>query len=352
MEDFSKITHITEDKINMQKFCFFIKALIFLCFFFHSPNFSYGKGQHRSAKKVVVALMDPKSGKIIDGLRYEESIYPASLTKIMTLYLLFEDIEKKRFSLKTPFYVSILASKQPPSKISLKPKSCISVHNCILALSLRSANDVAMVVAQNCNGSSARFVQRMNKMAKKLGMHHTVFQNPSGWHHPKQVTTAHDMALLLRALWLRFPSYAKFLGIRSAKICGKNMRSTNKTLMSVPGMVLGKTGYTNPAGFNLATLTKRNGKEVIVVAMRNATAKKRDHNIALLTETYYKDPYLLSSILELEDFSSISQGKNRKFLRTFFPKKLQQKNGSKTVLFSSKKLAKNSKKVFKKSKKC
>ncbi len=328
---------------------FFIKAWIFACFFFHIPCISHGKRASKHQEKAVVVLMDPKSGKIIDGLRYDERIYPASLTKIMTLYLLFEDLERKRFSLKTPFHVSVLASKQPRSKIGLKAKSCVSVRDCILALSLRSANDAAMVVAQNCNGSSARFVQRMNQMAKKLGMHHTVFQNPSGLHHPKQITTAHDMALLLRALWQRFPNYAKFLGIQSAQILGKTVRSTNKTLMRVPGMLLGKTGYTGPAGFNLATLTKRNGKEVIVVAMRNTTAHKRDHNIVLLTETYYRNPCLLSSLLELENFSSFS-----------LCQKTPQKTVQKKVIRLAKMVPKPAlraaktcpKKLFKKAKKC
>lgn len=235
----------------------------------------------------TAVLMEPLSGLILAGFAPQKRVYPASLTKMMTLFQIFEALELGRIHMDTLFCASSYASRQPPSKWGLRPYQRMSVRDSILALSVRSANDVAIMVAENLEGSLKKFVKRMNQTAKKLHMHHTHFCNPSGWHHPFHRSTAQDMALLLRALWLRFPRYASFLGVPFFKSKGLVYRNTNKLLSKVKGMKMGKTGYTSPAGWNLATLTMRSGRPLIVVVMGMKTASERDSHMVNLIHGFY-----------------------------------------------------------------
>ncbi len=246
-------------------------------------------GQIRGATYSAV-ITELKTGSILAQSYADTPVYPASLTKLMTLYLLFQALEQKTIGMDTPFKVSAFAARQPPSKWGLKPGSRISVRQCILALSVKSCNDVAHVVSENLHESTELFVKTMNATALKLGMLKTVFYNPSGWHHRLQKSTACDMAVLMRAICINFPQYAGFLGVPSMQKGKHVVRNTNKLLGRVPGLYLGKTGYTCPSGYNLVTVTHRNNQPIVAVVMGMPSKIQRDQLMASLIETCYKDP--------------------------------------------------------------
>jgi D-alanyl-D-alanine carboxypeptidase len=264
----------------------------------HGPWYFFGKialcmtifSFYIDAAPYAAIVTNLKTGKTIAQSNAHKSVYPASLTKMMTLYLTFEDLSKGKITLNTLFCASPLASKQPPSKWGVRPNERISVRQCILALSVKSSNDIAYVVAENIEKNMDQFVARMNLKALQLGMRNSSFRNPSGWHHPLQKTTAHDMAILMRAICTHFPKYANFLGILSIQK-GKNIvRNTNKLLGRVPGMRLGKTGFTLPSGFNLAATTHRGDKTIVSVVMGMPSTEHRNKLTAHLIETFYTAP--------------------------------------------------------------
>ena len=256
-----------------------LRIICFFCVF-------VGHIQGATYSAVITEL---KTGNILAQSYADIPVYPASLTKLMTLYILFQSLEQGNIRMDTLFKVSAFAARQPPSKWGLKPGSQISVRQCILALSVKSCNDVAHVVSENLHQSTGFFVKTMNAMALKLGMLKTTFHNPSGWHHRFQKTTAHDMAILMRAICVNFPQYSGFLGIPSIQKGKRVVRNTNKLLGRVPGLYLGKTGYTCPSGYNLVTVTNRNNQPIVAVVMGMPSKIQRDQLMASLIETCYKD---------------------------------------------------------------
>ena len=248
---------------------------------------------HIQGATYSAVITELKTGNVLAQSDAHTPVYPASLTKLMTLYILFQSLEQGRIRMDTLFKVSPFAARQPPSKWGLKPGSRISVRQCILTLSVKSCNDVAHVVSENLFQSTGLFVQTMNATALKLGMLKTVFHNPSGWHHRFQKTTAHDMAILMRAICVNFPQYAGFLGVPSIQKGNHVVRNTNKLLGRVPGLYLGKTGYTSPSGFNLVTVTSRNNQPIVAVVMGMPSKIQRDQLMAALIETCYNAPHRL-----------------------------------------------------------
>jgi D-alanyl-D-alanine carboxypeptidase len=256
-----------------------------------------GIGSVAYTAKYAAVVMDPLSGTVLQEVRGEERMYPASLTKMMTLFLVFEALQDKRVFLNSRFKVSQSASEQPPCKLGVRAGETLPLHTCILAVAVRSSNDIACVIAENVAGSQKRFVQWMNHKAKALGLLKTHFSNPSGLHHPNQYSSAKDMALLVHALWKQFPEYTSFLSQSSFKWNKRTYVSTNKLLGRVPGIQIGKTGFTEPAGWNLATLTLRGLKPVITVVMGMPSPKERDVQLATLIEAYYRTPSALSYVI-------------------------------------------------------
>ena len=247
------------------------------------PFFSGGTPQARAPSAIVV---DARTGKILydddaDGLRY-----PASLTKMMTLYLLFEAIDQGRYTLASELPVSAEAASRPPSKLGLKPGETITVDAAIRAMSVRSTNDVAVVVAEAVAGSEEAFVVRMNGAARALGMGRTRFTNASGLPDERQVSTAKDMAILGRALMTRHRKYAGYFTLREWTYNGRRLQATNKLLGKVPGMRGIKTGYIRLSGFNLAASVERDGRHVIAVVFGGRTGAARDARIEELIETW------------------------------------------------------------------
>ncbi|WP_131835135.1 D-alanyl-D-alanine carboxypeptidase family protein [Ancylobacter aquaticus] len=234
-------------------------------------------------------VVDANTGRILDGENADALRHPASVTKVMTLYLLFEQMESGRMKLNTPLRVSPYAAAQQPSKLGVKAGSTISVEDAIQALVTRSANDVAVVIAENISGSSSSFANLMTRRARQLGMSRTVFKNPNGLPSAEQVTTARDLATLGRAVQERFPKYYGYFEIRSFQYRGVAIRNHNRLLGRVEGVDGIKTGYTNASGFNLLTSVKKNGRYVIAVVMGGKSAASRDNQmVALLNQNLGK----------------------------------------------------------------
>ena len=209
--------------------------------------------------------------------------YPASLTKIMTLYMIFDALKTKKISMNTKFKVSRRATRQPPSKLNLSAGSSISVKHAILALITKSANDVATVVAENLGKSERNFARLMTKKAKKLGMKRTTFKNASGLPNRGQLSTARDMATLGMAIRKNHSVFFKLFKTKSFIYKGTRYSNHNNLLGSYSGTDGIKTGYTHASGFNLVASVERNGQRIIGVVFGGKKARSRDkHMIKLL----------------------------------------------------------------------
>ena len=236
--------------------------------------------------RYAAIVVDAPAGEILHAQDADAPRYPASLTKMMTLYLLFEELERGRLTLASSLAVSPVAAAQPPSKLGLKPGSTIRVEDAIQAIAVKSANDVAVVIAENIAGSEYAFADRMTRTARAIGMRGTVFRNASGLPDPAQVTTARDMALLGRALQRRFPRHYGYFSQSTFAYGGRSYRSTNRLLREVEGVDGIKTGYTRLSGYNLVTSVRRGGRRLIVVVMGERSGRTRDAHVADLVERY------------------------------------------------------------------
>ncbi len=236
---------------------------------------------HAAPRSASIAI-DGHTGRVLYSRNADKPRYPASLTKIMTLYLLFEFLDQGKVGLNTRFVVTPNASKQPPSKIGLKPGQSIRVHDAIRALVTKSANDVAAVVAENLGGTVTNFARLMTEKARSLGMSKTTFKNASGLPNSKQLTTARDMATLGRRIQSDFPQYYKYFRTKYFKYKGKRYKNHNKLLFSYKGTDGIKTGYTRASGFNLTASVRRGQRHVIAVVMGGKTGKARNAQMATL----------------------------------------------------------------------
>ncbi|MDP1723174.1 MAG: D-alanyl-D-alanine carboxypeptidase family protein [Alphaproteobacteria bacterium] len=219
------------------------------------------------ASQFASIAIDAESGKIKHAMNSDKAHSPASLTKMMTIYLLFEALEKGKYSLSSLLSVSKHASIQPPTKIHVKPGDKITVQHAIEALATKSANDVAVVIAEALAENEGAFAQKMTQKAKSLGMTNTKFYNASGLPHPYQKTTARDIATLGLALMHHFPKYYTFFATKFFNYKGRSYPNHNKLLFSYKGCTGLKTGYTRASGFNLAASAFRDNKNVIAVVL-------------------------------------------------------------------------------------
>jgi len=214
--------------------------------------------------------------------------YPASLTKIMTLYMIFDALKTKKISMNTKFKVSRRATRQPPSKLNLSAGSSISVKHAILALITKSANDVATVVAENLGKSERNFARLMTKKARKLGMKRTTFKNASGLPNRGQLSTARDMATLGMAIRKNHSGFFKLFKTKSFIYKGTKYSNHNNLLGSYSGTDGIKTGYTHASGFNLVASVERNGQRIIGVVFGGKKARSRDKHMIKLLNRYFK----------------------------------------------------------------
>lgn len=239
-----------------------------------------------TSEKYAAIVIDANSGQVMHAEDADARRYPASLTKMMTLYMLFEAMQQGRVTTSTPIPVSSYAASRPPTKLYFKGGQSIDAETAIRALCVKSANDVATAVAEYLGGSEANFAVMMTNKARQLGMTSTVFKNASGLPDSGQVTTARDMATLSLALRRHFPAQYGYFGRSSFAFRGKTIKGHNKVLEMVQGANGIKTGYTRASGFNLATSVDRDGKRIVAVVMGEKTARQRDALMAQLVERF------------------------------------------------------------------
>jgi D-alanyl-D-alanine carboxypeptidase len=229
-------------------------------------------------------VVDGNTGSILEESNADGLRHPASLTKVMTLYLLFERLDAGKIRLDTQLSVSEHAAEQAPTKLGLKPGQTIAVEDAIKGVVTRSANDAAVVIAENLGGSEEAFAQLMTQKAHALGMSRTTYVNASGLPDDDQVTTARDQALLGRAIQDRFPRYYRFFSTTSFVFHGATIHGHNHLLGSVDGVDGIKTGYTRASGFNLITSVHRNGRYIVGVVLGGRSAFERDAHMRALVE--------------------------------------------------------------------
>jgi D-alanyl-D-alanine carboxypeptidase len=221
-------------------------------------------------------VVDANSGKVLHETNPDARRHPASLTKIMTLYLLFEQLEAGKLKLDSQLNVSAEAAGQDPTKLGLKPGSTLQVEDAIKGIVTRSANDAAVVVAEAIGGDEDGFARLMTRKALALGMSRTVYKNASGLPDDDQVTTARDQSVLGRAIQERFPKYYKYFSIRSFTFRGQSIGNHNHLLGRVDGVDGIKTGYISASGFNLVTSVHRGNRYLVAVVMGGSSAGSRD----------------------------------------------------------------------------
>ncbi len=237
--------------------------------------------------KYAAVVIDGHTGRIVYSRSADRPRYPASLTKVMTLYVLFEELEAGRVNLNTRMAVSARAAGQPPSKLGVRAGTTITVDDAIRALVTKSANDVAVVVAEHISGSEYRFAQRMTTRARSLGMRRTRFMNASGLPNNRQLTTARDMATLAQRVQRDFPDYYSFFSVTEFRFNGRRYTNHNRLVGRYAGTTGLKTGYTRASGFNLTATVERQGKYLIGVVLGGRTARSRDdHMVSILDRAW------------------------------------------------------------------
>ncbi|WP_420558953.1 serine hydrolase [Tepidicaulis sp.] len=246
----------------------------------------FAPAAHANSKYAAIVI-DGYTGKVVFSRNADNARYPASLTKIMTLYMVFEELEAGRLSLDTRMKVSRRAQGQAPSKLGLKAGQYIRVDDAIKALVTKSANDVATVVAEHIGGTESAFARKMTAKARELGMRRTRFMNASGLPNTRQKTTARDMAKLGQRIREDFPEYYTYFSTERFSWHGRNYSNHNNLLGKYGGTVGIKTGYTRASGFNLTAAVERDGKYLIGVVMGGRKARTRDnHMVEILDDAW------------------------------------------------------------------
>lgn len=230
-------------------------------------------------------LVEAETGRILFYGNATEKRYPASLTKMMTLYLVFDALEKGEIQMDQLLTVSKKAAGQPRSRMGLKENTTISVENAVFAMISRSANDAAVVIAEGMAGSEAQFADKMTRVARELGMKNTRFKNASGLHNKDQVTTAQDMAILSKALIQHFPKYYKLFSVRGFRYGRRYYGNHNLVARYYKGGDGLKTGYVDASGYHVVGSAKRDGKRLIGVVMGRNSVRERDRHIFKLLDS-------------------------------------------------------------------
>lgn len=242
------------------------------------------------AGKYASIVIDLDTHQVMHARDADEERHPASLTKVMTLYLVFDALDAGKLKLSDRMPVSKAAARAQPSKLGLKAGSTIKVEDAIRALVTKSANDVAIVIAEKLgNGSETKFVTKMNAKADALGMASTTFRNASGLPDKKQVTTARDMAKLAEAVYADHRDRYNYFSLSSFKWGKRKYANHNALLRQVQGVDGIKTGFTNASGYNLMASAERNGRRVIAIMMGGSTGRSRDAHVADLLEAAFLD---------------------------------------------------------------
>ena len=255
-----------------------------------SPTVGSGPvvAQSGDSSRYAAIVMDADSGEVLFERFADSRRYPASITKMMTLYLAFEALEAGRVRLDDMITVSAYAASRPPSKLGLSAGQTITLEDAMKAVAVRSCNDMAVAIAEHIAGSEAEFARRMTNKAHELGMSRTTFANANGLTDTRQTTTARDLTTLARAVRRDFPQYYRFLGIRYWNYNGREYRNTNGLLLTGDGYEGLKTGYTNASGYNLAAAASRDGRRIITIVLGGRSTQSRNAHVAELMNTGFE----------------------------------------------------------------
>ena len=235
-----------------------------------------------SARVHASILVDAQSGEILESHNADQQCYPASLVKLMTLYITFQQLSSGKMTLQQKLRVSSHAAAQPPTKLGLRSGQRISVKSAILAITTRSANDVAVVLAEGIAGTESKFARLMNQMADRLGLEHTTFYNASGLPNRRQRTTARDMAKLALAILHDYAPYYHFFQAKSFVFRGRTIRGHDHLLGRYGGVDGMKTGYTRASGYNIVTSAVRHDRRLLGVVIGGSSARTRDRQMMAL----------------------------------------------------------------------
>jgi D-alanyl-D-alanine carboxypeptidase len=255
-------------------------------------------------------VIDADSGRVLHATNEDDRNYPASLTKIMTLYMAFDALKQGKMSLKSRLQVSKRASGMAPSKLGLKPGQTITLEDAILALVTKSANDVAVVVAEALGGTEINFAIQMTERARQLGMSRTTFKNASGLPNRRQLSTARDMAMLGLRIRQDFPDYYAYFATTHFKHAGRTFKNHNTLLSSYEGTDGIKTGYIRASGFNLVASVQRNGHRLIGVVFGGKSGASRDQHMRKLLDAGFRQ--ILDESLPRNDMVAVNMPTNQK----------------------------------------
>lgn len=296
----------------IRKFAIMILSLSLLAGGAEAKSRKNKKRIRHKAPTQASLVLDANSGEILHYHKASTRVYPASTTKMMTLYLTFDAIDEGKISMATKLKVSKRASKMRPMKLGLRNGQTITVRDAILATHIKSANDAAVVLAEGIAGSEEKFAKMMNKKAKELGMYNTHFTNASGWHNPKQHSTALDLAMLGLALKNDHPRYSTILSKTSFTYKKRKINGHNSVLAYYRGADSGKTGFTSHAGCNLVTTAERNGKKLVAVVTGGASARRRDNSMIKLLDRHFGVTPRHNKALYASKTRSVSKAKTSK----------------------------------------
>jgi D-alanyl-D-alanine carboxypeptidase len=267
----------------------------------------HSRGHNRIGHQIyapppAALVVDANSGRTLSANNENQLRHPASLTKVMTLYLLYEQIQKGKVRLNDEITISSHAASMSPSKLGLDPGDTIRVEDAIKAIVTKSANDIAVAVAEHVGGTEKHFAAMMTAKAHALGMSRTHYENASGLPNDNQITTAHDLVRLARAIHDRFPRFYAYFSLREFHYAGVSMRNHNHLLGQVEGMDGIKTGFTSASGFNLLTSVKRGNRRIYAVVMGGRSAGSRDRTmVELVRKTIDRAATVRTAALLTED---------------------------------------------------
>ncbi|MDP3656201.1 MAG: D-alanyl-D-alanine carboxypeptidase [Brevundimonas sp.] len=244
--------------------------------------------QSADNSRYAAIVVDAESGEVLFARHADSRRYPASITKVMTLYLTFEALSEGKVKLDDVLTVSPHAASQPPSKLGLAAGQTITLDDAMRATAVRSANDMAVALAEHIGGSEARFTAQMTLKARELGMTQTRYVNPNGLPDARQLTSARDLAILARAVMRDYPQYYRYFGLHDWAYSGRDYRNTNGLLRGGAGYDGMKTGYTNASGYNLAASAVRDGRRIITVVLGGRSTASRNAHVAALMDTGFE----------------------------------------------------------------
>lgn len=263
-------------------------SLAFLSTMAIAPSFAAtSSSRYTDPRKDAALIVDGETGKVLYSRNANAQRYPASLTKMMTLYMLFDALHRGQVTMRTPIPISSHAAAQQPTKLGLRPGSTIKVEDAIKAVVIHSSNDIAVAIAEKLGGTEANFAKMMTRKAHAMGMGHTQYHNASGLPDRRQITTASDLVILARHLAYDYPQYFHYFGMHDFTYRGRRYTNHNHLIGKYKGADGIKTGYTNMSGFNLVSSVVRDGAHIIAVVMGGRSYRKRDTEmVKLLDQTF------------------------------------------------------------------